>query len=159
MVTRRRPFEWYTANQFFTNLAANAQGNLLIYNAIQHGVRGIKGATVTRLLVDIELQPDSVGQNVVMFWGITMVNADARAALAFPEADDPADRADWLGKGRLQTSSSDLFDGSQWHRVHRDLRAQRVFHSEEDELHLIVDSGTVNVLTWSAFIRVLIRLP
>ena len=85
------------------------------------------------------------------------MNADARAAGAFPEADDVSDRAGWMVRGVLRGKNSDLSDSSQ--TVHRslDIRSQRVMRNEEDELQLVLDAFTPNALEWAADIRVLVK--
>ena len=99
------------------------------------------------MIIDLRLAADSVAQRVQLLWGIVVVNADARAAGAFPDADDMTDRADWLVRGKMETIQDSLSDASQWDRVSLDLRAQRILHSEEAELHLIIDSvGTGFIL-------------
>ena len=114
---------------------------------------------MTRTIVDLTCRANSVSQVVEMFYGIVVVNADARAAGSFPEADDMSDRPDWLVRGRMTTVTDSLFDSSQWHRVRLDLRSQRVLRSEEDELHVVIDNATANDLSWSAFVRVLMKMP
>ena len=162
MVTRnRRPFEWYSSRQgAFVTLASGAQTNLLLYNAISLGVRNIKGATITRIIGQLKLRADSLAQNVDLHYGIVVVNADARAAGAFPDPDDLSDRPDWMVRGLLQTVQASLSDSTQWDVAKFDLRAQRILRSEEDELHLILTAGATGfILEWSAFFRVLVRLP
>ena len=133
---------------------------MLLVNETELGVREVKGATVTRMLLDIRLEASSLAQQVQCHWGIVIVNADARAAGAFPDADDLGDRADWLVRGHLRTVQDSLSDASQWDRVKADLRAQRVLRSEESELHLIMDAGSDGfTMVWSAYIRVLMKLP
>ncbi len=161
MTTRnRRVLQWFTSNQNNTALLSDTQQNLLLYNAIVQGPRFIKGATVTRILLDLVIEADSVAQRNTMFWGIAVVNADARAAGAFPEADDVSDRAGWLGRGKLEVEQASLADSSQWGRTKLDLRSQRVLRNEEEELHLIIDAAATGfTLNWSAYVRVLMRLP
>ena len=159
-MTLRRATQWLSTYKGRGNLASGVQDNLLLVNETELGVREVKGATVTRILLDIRLEASSVAQQVQMHWGIVVVNADARAAGAFPDADDYGDRADWLVRGHLRTIQSDLSDASQWDRVRADLRAQRILRSEESELHLIVDAGSDGfTMIWTAFIRVLMKLP
>ena len=163
MTTRRgasRPLEWYTKDQSFTAIASAAQSADTLYSAAGEGVSFIKGATVTRMIIDVFLRAGSVAQLCRLFWGITIVSAEATAASAFPDVDDLTDRHDWLVRGRLMTIQDSLSDSSQWDRVHLDLRTQRVIRSEESELMFIVDAGSDGfAMEWAHFIRTLIRKP
>ena len=159
MTTRsRRPLQWYDTELEFATLAVGGQTNLLLYNAVSLGARNIKGATVTRMLLDFDLRSDSLAQLNRLRWGIVMMNADARAAGAFPDPGDPSDRAGWLARGRMNNMMTSQ-DASQWTTRHHDLRSQRIFHTEEDELHLILDNNGGFILSFSAYIRLLVRLP
>ncbi len=156
----KRILQWVTVFADWQNLAANGQTNLLIYNAIVQGARFIKGATVTRTLLKIWMSPDTLAERARMNWGLVLVNADARAAGAFPDADDLSDRAGWLARGLLQGRMSSLSDSSQWSTEVLDLRGQRILGNEEVEYHLIVDNPSGSIaFDWSAYIRVLMRMP
>ena len=156
----KRSFEWFTTDTGFQSLASAAQTNLTLYSATLVGARFIKGATVTRMLLDLRLRSDSVAQLVEAYFGILPVNADARAAGAFPDVDDASDRAGWLYRAKFRTIQDSLSDSSQWDTRHLDLRAQRILRTEEDELQLVVDaSGSGFTLQWAAYIRVLMRMP
>ena len=160
MPEHKRGFEWFTGNLNFTNIASDGQLNFTLYNAATHGVDKIKGSTITRMLIDMIMRNTAVAQTNQLFWGITIMNADARAAGAFPDADDVSDRADWLVRGRLMGNADSLSDSSQWSRTHLDLRTQRMMRAEEDELQLVMDAGgTGFTLDVSAFVRVLVRTP
>ena len=156
----RRPLKWFTTSQDFTNLVSNAQTNLFLYGTSSSVAEGVKGSTITRMIVDLTCAPIAVSQRVQLFWGIAIINADARAAGAFPEADDPGDRADWLARGRLQSTSGNLSNRSEWDQVRLDLHSQRIMRGAEDELHLVLDAiGSGFTLDFSAYIRVLMKLP
>jgi len=162
MVNRsRRVKEWFSTQQAFQDLADGGQTNLTLFSAALVGPRFIKGATVTRMLIDIALRADSVAQTARLFWGIVPMNADARAAGAFPDADDMSDRPGWMIRGQLTTIQASLSDSTQWDRRFLDIRSQRVLRNEEEELQLIVDnlSGGAVVGEWAAFIRVLMLMP
>ena len=162
MVNRNtRPMQWYTSTQGFSTIADGATTSLLLYNAATLGTRNIKGATMTRLIIDLTIRADSVAQLAVVFWGIVVMNADAAAAAAFPDPEDMSDRAGWMVRGKSQTIQASLSDASQWDRRRMDIRSQRVLRTEEDELRLIVhnSSGSGVVAQWGPFIRVLARLP
>ena len=157
MTTRR--MQWFTSEQVFASLPFGVSGNLLLYNILSQDASPVKGATVTRMLVDLRIQAAGTASRVDMPWGIVLVNADARAAGAFPDPEDLADRAGWLARGRLMTVQDSLSDASQWDRVALDLRSQRVMRNEKDELHLLVHNTTTGTLLWAAYIRVLMKMP
>jgi len=159
MVTRR-PMQWYTVHRDFATLAALATTNTTLYSASVLGARNVIGATITRMIIDIGMRNDSLAQLNTLHWGIVIMNADARAAGAFPDPADETDRPDWLVRSRLQGNADSLSDSSQWNRIRMDLRAQRKFRSEEDELQLICkNSSAAFVNSWTMYIRTLVRLP
>lgn len=160
MVSRgRRETEWFSQFVPWTALAGDAQTNQTLYNAVTHGLRFIKGATVTRIILDMYLRAVVVSEDTQLFFGILVMNADARAAGAFPEADDMTDRPDWMIRGVLQNRFTVAITTQLSTLKEYDLRAQRVLRSEEDELQLILDNGNANALSFSLFIRVLMKLP
>ena len=150
---------WSSASSSFVNIVAGAQANLLLMsNAVFPGINA-KGSTITRLIVDLRVKAASVAQLNEVFWGIVMVNGDASAAGAFPEADVLGDRAGWMVRGRFMVIQDSLSDRSQWDEAKLDLRAQRIMRNEEDELHLILDNSGGFTAQWAAFIRVLVKNP
>ena len=152
--------EWYSTATSFATIASGAQTNLLLYNSTFMTSAPTRGVTITRMILDMRFRADSINQLPELFWGVTIINADARAAGAFPDADDMADKTDWMVRGRLMTIQSDLGDSSQWDRSQYDLRSQRIFRSSTDELHLILDaSGSGVTGQWACFARVLVKFP
>jgi len=157
---RRRQMQWFSVLVNPLSLASGAQVSSLVYSASTIGARFIKGATVTRQIIDLSLRSGSVAQENQLFWGVVVVNSDAAAAGAFPEADDLSDRPGWMIRGRLENKQSDLSDSSQWTRKELDIRGQRKLDSEEDELRMIFDAGTTGfTLEFSLFWRVLMKMP
>ncbi len=156
----KRQFEWFTTRNNGQTLASDAQGGFGLYNAGAVGARFIKGATVTRMLIDLRLRAESVAQLVEVAYGIVVMNSDAVAAGGFPDADDLSDRADWLVRGRLQTIQASLSDSSQWDRVRLDIRTQRILRSEEDEVRMVFDANSSGfTLVIDAYVRLLMRMP
>ncbi len=152
--------QWFSTETPFGGLAGAAFGNLLLYNVTFQASAAVKGATVTRTIVDLRLQAGSVAQLTEVYWGIIVINADARAASAFPDPEDMSETAGWMVRGRMQVVQSDLSDRSQWDEVKMDLRGQRTLRNEKDELHLILKNGSASfTANWAAFIRVLMKLP
>jgi len=155
-----REKQWFTSITPSTTLLSGAQTSIQLFNATIHGPRFIKGATVLRTLVDMKIQATAVAQQVGLFYGLAVVNEDARIAGALPEADDSADRADWMLRGRLSTIQASLSDASQWDTVRQDIRSGRTLHSEEDGLLMILDAETSGfTLSFNAFIRILMLMP
>ncbi len=165
MVQRRfpaaRPTQWFSANKDWTVLASGVQDKLDLYSASALGRANFAGSTLTRLIVDIGIRSNSVSQDNTLFWGILVVNQDAfSTAGALPDSDDMSDRPDYVMRGRMQNKQSSLSDASQWTMRHYDLRAQRILHSEEDVLALVVDNVSTGIsVEYSTFIRALIKLP
>ena len=75
------------------------------------------------MIIDLRISAASVGELVTMFWGILIVNADARAVGAFPEVDDLSDRPDWMVRNRLEAKTGVVDMTDQWDWVRLDLRA------------------------------------
>ena len=163
MVTRqaprtRRGTEWFTTDRGFTALGSGSQDNVTLFNASLVGARFVKGTTITRMLIDFIVKNDAIAQTNILYWGIVTMNADARAAGAFPDPLDVSDRAGWMVRGKILTNADSLSDSSQWARKTLDIRSQRILHTEEDELQLILESsGTGFTLQWATYIRTLVK--
>ncbi len=160
MPQHERRLQWYTKNQDFAAIGSASQANMRMYSAIDEGRGDIKGATVTRMIIDIGLRSPTVAQLTRLFWGIVIVDTEARIAGGLPDADDMSDRHDWLIRGRLFNIQSDLSDSSQWTMRHYDIKTQRILRSEEHELLLVIDAGSDGfTMEWTAFTRALMRMP
>ena len=158
MVSRspKRTLEWFTTHARAQTVTSGGQtANSML--ALDPLLR--KGATITRIIMQLTLQGLSTGLVGICDWGIVVLNGDAVIAQAFPDADVSSDRADWLARGQESVVTSVVSDGSQLVRVFRDLRAQRVIRSEEDELHFIMDQNTSGMtVQYDLFSRILVRL-
>ena len=153
-----RPMEWFTNERAFAAIASAGQDNHTLFNASSVGARFVKGTTITRMIIDVRLKPDTVAQQVNLSWGVVVMNADARAAGAFPDVDDISERPGWLVRGRLTAISANLSDMSQQDRVLLDNRSQRILRNEEDELQFIVDAGSDGFgMLWFMYIRTLVK--
>ncbi len=161
MPNRGRELEWFTTEVAFSAVADGVFVTDVLYSATLIGARFIKGATVTRMLIDYRLEAAAVAQHVRFFWGITIVDQSAVIGDAMPDPEDLSDRTDWLVRGRLQTIQASLSDSSQWDTTRLDIRTQRILRSEEDVLLVRGNnnSGGAFVLNHSFFIRVLMRMP
>ena len=155
-----RPMQWVSRSTGFLSLAPLTLTNFILYNSLSISSAAVKGATVTRMIVDLTFKNNALAQNNDAYWGIVPVNADASAAGGFPDPKDMTDRASWLVRGREQFNADSLSDYAQWVRVRQDLRSQRILRSEQDELHLLVENADgADTFQWAAFIRVLMKLP
>ncbi len=157
---KRREMEWFTGKTGFAGLTTASLTNFTLFNAISVGARFIKGTTITRILMDLTFRSPSVAQNNEASYGVLIMNADARAAGAFPNPDDVSDRAGWMFRGRGQNITSSVSDGSQWTRLTHDNRSQRVLRTEEDELQFVIETpATGFTIEWSLYVRVLVKWP
>ncbi len=130
-----------------------------MFDQLSSVTSAVKGYTVTRMILDLRLKADSVAQESSLFWGIAVVNSDARASGVLPDADVMNERAGWLVRGRLTTIQDSLSDRQQQDVAQLDLRSQRVMHNDEEELLLILDSVSAFISQWQVFVRVLMKLP
>ena len=159
MVTRnRRPLEWFTHSYAFNDIAAGAQeaDDVLVETSGRH----LKGHTITRCLVDLWVRPTTIDQFSNTWYGLTLVNVDAAAASAFPDADVDSDNADWILRGMTVNSiTGTLTDSSQWSHRRYDLRAQRVIRTDQDQLRMVWDQSSAGGASRAAFFRILLKLP
>jgi len=136
-----REYQWYS--KLDEEDRAIASGNQLELDLLNEMVDdNRKGATITRVILDLVIVPDTVAQTTFTSYGLAMVNGDALAAGAVPEADVNADRADWVLRGRARNMVSSLSDRAQVFHKEYDLRAQRVLRSEEMTLAIIFDHSS-----------------
>jgi len=154
----RRKTQWVTTQSVAFVLIAGAQDALILFDINSLSIAP-KGCTITRLLLDLEWSSNAVGQDNTMFWGITTVSQDARAAGSLPETDIMIERAGWLGRGRMRNKMLNLDDYSQRTVLRLDLRSQRVIRNDTEELLLIVDNAGSFSGIWTAFVRTLVKLP
>jgi len=156
----RRETEWFTLQRAFADLAPDGQTNETLFNAISIGGRFIKGTTITRMIIDMTFRNQTAAQDNIATWGILVMNADARAAGAFPEADDVSDRAGWMIRAQELFNAVAVASSSDWKRTFVDLKSQRLLRTEEDELQLIIDNRSGSfTFAWAAYIRVLVKWP
>jgi len=154
-----RGFRWVTRIRTGVVIASGNQvcSDLLVpYTTI---VDNLKGYTVTRILLKLFIVPDTANQQTVTSWGIAVINADAAAASAFPDADIEGDNVRWLMRDMALNRMTDLNDKSQIVEKSYDLRAQALFRSDQDELHLIMDNSSGGGVFHSFIARVLLRMP
>ena len=152
-----RPFQWFTRIVPNTTLAGNAQTSVDLTVNMESARR--KGCTVTRMLVNVVLEAGVVAQDLQLTYGVLWVDADALSAGALPDTDVESENVDYMLRGCLFGSQSDLADSSQWTRVSHDVRGQRVCRTDQDHLVLVLDNALANSLNFRLFSRTLVRLP
>ena len=154
----RRALEWFSTLADAQSVTSGSQSNNSLLSLMDTSVT--KGATITRIILQLVIHLGSTAVNSRLKYGIVIVSEDAAAANAFPDADVSSDQADWLVRGAEMLRVSDANDGSQFVRVFRDLRAQRILRSADDQLHFIIDQDSSGITaTYELFTRVLVRLP
>ena len=154
---RHRTTEWYSKDIGIATLATGLLATLELYSIADVTATEIKGSTITRTLLQIRMNSNSISQNNELFWGLVQVNADAAAAAAFPDPEDLSDRPGWLARGKMENIQSDLSDSSQWTMLSIDLRGQRIMRTEETEYFLLIRNSGAFTLQWSAYVRTLIK--
>ena len=152
-----RSYQWYSIlDENDTAVASGTQIEKDLLGDLVTDER--KGATITRVILDLVISPDQAGQVTFTSYGLCMVNRDAVAAGAVPEADVNSDRADWLLRGRARNNCFALADSTQMFHREYDLRAQRVLRSEEQTLALILDHGSGGGIDFFWMSRILMKL-
>ncbi len=138
-VPHRRTMQWFTSiNPLFT-LAANGQLSIDLLGPLAVDQR--KGATITRVILDLSLFPTVVTTLHEVFWGLLVMDEEAASAGGFPDADIQSDRQHWLQRGHLISKVLSTSDGKQGDRQMMDIRSQRKLTSEEDTFRIIFDHG------------------
>ena len=154
-----RTLKWFTALRSHQALASAGQTSFPLLAGLP--VETAKGATITRMILDMWVLPDTINVVKVMDYGVVFINEDAVAAAAFPETDNEGERPDYIHRGRVFIAANALNLPNPAGIVHKDLRAQRICRSEEDDLRLICDLDSVAAggvfITFMS--RILIRLP
>jgi len=154
-----RGFRWVT--RIDDSQAVSSGGQTCIDLLVPYTVLvdNLKGHTITRIIMRIILEPDTTDQITSTHYGIAVVNADAAAANAFPDADIEGDNVAWLMRDFSVNRMTSLTDSSQVADRSYDIRAQRLLRSDQDELHLIVDTSSGGGMIFRMMTRVLLRLP
>ena len=137
----KRLVKWFTTLWAQQALAANNQITFDLLDDLS--VTQTQGATIQRMLIDIWLRNDTIQGEKAFDWGIVLVSGEAQAAGVFPDPDVEDERVDWLGRGRMSVYTNALFVQPPHSYMHRDLRAQRMFRNEFQQLRLICNLDVV----------------
>ena len=116
-----------------------------------------KSATITRVIIDLDLSVLQLGSSLQAHIGLTKMNTDALASAAFPDPADEVDQPGWLFRTMYDVREND----NPVFRMHWDLRAQRVLAGGEETLVFIVEgvgSGSVDLIG-KGWARVLMKRP
>ena len=158
MPQRAREVRWFQTHADAQTVTSGGQANVEVLQALSVDQR--KGATVTRIILELVLGVAQIDTKCNLKWGIVSLTEDANTAGAFPDADAALDLADWLVRGASIIKMSDVDDGSQFVRVSKDYRAQRILRGATDETHFIIDQNTSGAtVNWDLWTRILVKLP
>jgi len=155
-----RGFRWVTRIKTQSPIAASAQSCSDLLAPYTSVVNNLKGHTLTRIVGRLIIAPDAVSEITNTLIGIAIVNSDAAAENAFPDSSDEQDNVRWLVRDISDNRSSSLSSRSnvQPDLVY-DLRAQVLFRSDQEELHLILDQSSGGGVLVSFLFRMLLRMP
>ena len=153
-----RSLKWFTTLQGHQALASGGQTSFELLAGLEKG--DAKGATITRIIFDMWLLPDTINVVKLMDYGMMFLNEDAVTAGGFPDIDIESERVDFVYRGRAMACANALNLPNPAGIVHKDLRAQRICRSEEDQFRLVCDLDAVAVggVFISFISRILIRM-
>ena len=138
--TPRRASEWFTT--IVNETIESTDQELIDVGALVLNDEK-KGMTIVRALVDLTLVLVAAGTGGNLAMGLLMVGTEALAALAVPDADQAADKG-WMWRTQQVVSSSLANDRSQHVRIVQDLKSRRRFRSDDDEVILVFNAGTLS---------------
>ena len=153
----RRPVEWYDTIKQGEALASGGQTEFDLLVNMED--RQNKGATITRIILNLDIRPLSVNTYTQVYVGLTLWSQEAFLTGIMPDADDAADMGvGWMYRGRLWSLVSSLNDapgigGS----LQLDLRSQRKLTSEDQSLFIVLDAVAATNLTIDFLARVLVK--
>ena len=153
-----RTLRWFQTHADAQTVTSGGQSANELLSALTVDQR--KGATITRMILQLWFRADTIDSICRVKWGIVSISEDANTASAFPDADSALDLADWLIRGAEVVLTSDVNDGSQAVRVFRDVRSQRILRGATDQTHFVVDQATSGTsVTYDVYSRILVLLP
>ncbi len=122
-----------------------------------------KDSTIVRTLVNFLAGPTAGLTSLEAAWGISFINSDAHAALAFPDPEQNfTEDTDWMWlEPHVEHLRGDLASGTAGIRVKEDLRSKRKYNDRNQLLvFTITNVSAVQALFVQGYIRVLIlRAP
>ena len=132
----RRAREWFASTINVESLAAGAQTSLEIDSNVITDEK--KGMTIVRILMDITWSSTVSGGLGRLAAGITLVNADAAAANAFPEPQSGRFESNWMWchPNLFHMWTTNRFFASRQY----DLRSKRMYRNSDNELHLVMNN-------------------
>ena len=154
MTAPRRAREWADITVDST-LTVGTQTAIHLSSAILDDEK--KGATVVRVIIDLEAVALTVGVGSVIALGLLMLDAEARAAGVGPDPQDDNDQPGWMWRTRKLVFLSALNDRSQTTKIFMDVRSMRKFPGPDVDLAMVwaVVSGGSSQVNLDGLIRVL----
>jgi len=152
----KRQTQWYDNILSDTVASATQIGIDLTQNLPQ---QSLKGTTVIRMLVNIQVRPSAANSQDPVSWGITMVDEDAFAAAALPDTNDETEQPGWMLRGASLVSTSNANDGSQFLQIRNDLSGQRKFAGNSSRLVFLFSNDGVTSVILNGMIRMLVKKP
>ena len=136
----RRPVQWF--DEIVTEILGSSDQQV---DELSVDIRDEdkKGMTIVRTIVSLGANLTAAGSGGQLSVGLAMVNDDALAALTLPDADT-IDEPGWLYRGVKSVFTSVLNDHSQETRFDLDLKSRRKFTGTDQNLCLILDTGTIS---------------
>ena len=139
--------------------ATIAAGNASLFDLFQGMTAGTvrQGLTVVRMLLKLEVGPNTVGEIVQYQIAVMVAEADAVAAGALPEPGTDILNYYLHDGGSIRT---DVDAGPPQRTETYDIRTARKIPSQAHTLVFIIENtDAVNSLTFGLFSRLLIKLP
>ncbi len=151
----RRATEWFDSLIQVNALSANGQSGVTLDSNFSQPNR--KGATVVRMLLDLNFQAATVDVNLQVGLGIYLCEGDARASTIFSDPFAADEQPGWLYRNNLGVFTTNLFAYNESRQLEKDVRTKRRYQGEDQHLMLILERdaavGDVNV---QGLLRVLI---
>ena len=154
-----RAMKWYTT---LVNENAISSGGFLRLPLLSGmSIANMKGSTVTRMIIDIWLRPDTLSSFKILDFGILWYPQAAVDANAFPDLAIEDEKYDWLLRSRMYATGSVSGQNPIITEKHYDNGSQRICRATNDILMMLIDLNSVTAggVFFSMSHRGLVRLP
>ena len=151
----RRVTEWLDTTISHNTIATGATviNDLLI----QLPADEKKGANIARAIIEITAQMSVASSGGIASLGITTMQGDALAALAYPDPQEDSDRVGWLWRAQKIVASDSVNDSSQFARFVFDIRTSRSLRGADMNMLLILHYAGADSVNFDGFIRLLVK--